>query len=118
LLDFNDLPEKNEFKEREIIFHYPIPSFLTIIAGNVFEIKVRELAHINNNNCNIKGKIRIDTILGSINLEENAEYINHGNSTQIIINLAYETKIPELIVKKVIDNWLKDRNKYLDEISK
>ena len=117
LLDFNDLPEKNEFKEREIIFHYPIPAFLTIIAGNVFEIKVRELTYINNNNCNIKGKIHIDTILGSINLEENAEYINHGNSTQIIINLTYKTKIPELIVKKVIDNWLKDRNKYLDEIT-
>lgn len=118
LLDFDNLPEKNEFKDREIIFHYPIPAFLTMIAGNIFEIKVREITHINNSTCNIKGKIHINTLLGEINLTENADYINHGNSTQVIINLSYETKIPELIVTKVIDNWLKDRNKYLDEIAK
>ena len=38
--------------------------------------------------------------------------------TQINISLSYKTKIPELIVKKVIDNWLQKRNKYLDEIAK
>jgi len=36
LLDFNDLPEENEFKDREIIFHYPIPALLTIITGDFF----------------------------------------------------------------------------------
>jgi len=118
LLDFNDLPEENEFKDREIIFHYPIPALLTIITGDFFVIKVRELTYINKNNCNIEGKIHVDTVLGSIDLIENANYINNGISTQINISLSYTTKIPELIVKKVIDNWLKDRNKYLEEISK
>ena len=118
LLDFDNLPEENKFKEREIIFHYPIPIFLTIITGDIFEIKVREITYINKNTCNIQGKIHIDTILGSIDLVENADYINNGISTQIIIKLSYKTKIPDIIIKKIIDNWLKDRNKYLDEVAK
>ena len=118
LLDFDNLPDENKFKEREIIFHQPIPVFLSIITGNIFEIKVQEITYINKNTCNIKGKIHIDTLIGSIDLIENADYINNGISTQIIIKLSYKTKIPDIIIKKIINNWLKDRNKYLDDVAK
>ena len=92
--------KKMNLKIEKLFFHYPIPALLTIITGDFFVIKVRELTYINKNNCNIEGKIHIDTLLGSIDFVENANYINNGISTQINISLSYKTKIPELIVKK------------------
>ena len=60
----------------------------------------------------------MNTILGPVELIENAKYINNGHTTTVKINLNYKTNIPNIIVNQIINNWLKDRNNYLNEIIK
>ena len=42
MLDFENLSEDSLKKERNIIFQYPIPTFLNMIVGDNFQIKVNE----------------------------------------------------------------------------
>ena len=74
------LPEESLKKERDIIFQYPIPTFLNMIVGDNFQIKVNEISYINKNNCKIKAIIKINTLIGLITLTESSIYINNEQS--------------------------------------
>ena len=117
LLDFNNLPEDSLKKERNIIFQYPIPTFLNMIVGDNFQIKVNEISYINKNNCKIRAIIKINTLIGLITLTESSIYINNDESVDSKIFLQCESKIPNIIIEQVIKNWEKDKNKYLDRVS-
>ena len=112
-LQFTD---SNQLKKRELIFKYPIPSFLLLIIGDIFKIRVVETSVYNKNRCSINCIIHINTLLGKIKFLETAIYTNYDTHTDLKIELSSITNNLNVLQKQIANIWKIDREKYLEKI--
>jgi hypothetical protein len=106
----------NQLKKRELIFNYPIPSFLLLVIGDLFKIKVVETSVINKNRCSVNCIIKINTLLGEIKFLETAIYTRYDNYTSLKIELSSITNNLRVILQKIANIWKIDREKYIEKI--
>ena len=113
VLQFSD---SNQLKKRELFFRYPIPSFLLLVIGDSFKIKVTETSVINKNRCSVNCIIQMHTLLGEIKFLETAIYTRCDNYTSLKIELSSITNNLSMLLQQIANIWKIDREKYIKKI--